>query len=72
MSAQRRRFRLVLQRPEGAWCAYCWRPATTVDHVEPRSRGGSSVALDNLVPCCGSCNFDKDDLPLVVFLALTA
>lgn len=29
-----------------------------IDHVVPLSRGGSN-ALDNLVPCCTSCNSSK-------------
>jgi 5-methylcytosine-specific restriction endonuclease McrA len=29
-----------------------------IDHVMPRSRGGSNK-LDNLVLCCGPCNVDK-------------
>lgn len=39
-------------------CAYCPRPATTVDHVRPVSKGGTN-ALDNLVPCCSWCNGSK-------------
>lgn len=39
-------------------CAYCPRPATTVDHVRAVSRGGTN-ALDNLVPCCSWCNGSK-------------
>ena len=30
----------------------------TVDHVVPRSKGGSHK-LENLVLCCGSCNSSK-------------
>lgn len=36
-------------------CAYCARPATTVDHVLPRSRGGPD-SWENLVACCVRCN----------------
>lgn len=40
-------------------CRYCLkRPATTVDHVIPSSRGGGSTRL-NLVGCCGRCNKKK-------------
>ncbi len=39
-------------------CGYCARPADTVDHVVPRSRGGGSV-WTNLVACCRRCNQAK-------------
>jgi 5-methylcytosine-specific restriction endonuclease McrA len=35
----------------------------TVDHVQPRARGGSDE-LDNLVPCCYACNVEKDYMTL--------
>lgn len=41
-------------------CAYCGGPADTVDHILPRSRGGSSSWL-NLVAACGDCNARKAD-----------
>lgn len=44
-------------------CAYCAAPggsAMTVDHVVPKSRGGSS-AWENLVACCSPCNSRKRD-----------
>lgn len=41
-------------------CAYCARPATTIDHVLPRSRGGAD-SWENLVACCGPCNNTKGD-----------
>lgn len=41
-------------------CQYCGREQTglTVDHVVPRSRGGSS-AWDNIVAACAPCNRKK-------------
>lgn len=51
--------RAVLTRDGGA-CAYCSRPATTVDHVRPRSRGGQH-RWENVVAACRSCNGTKDD-----------
>lgn len=39
-------------------CAYCGRPATTVDHAIPISRGGGS-RRGNLLPACASCNSRK-------------
>ena len=41
-------------------CAYCGRHGDTVDHVVPRSRGGSN-AWDNLVCACRPCNNRKAD-----------
>src|SRR5660398_243262 len=43
-------------------------PASTLDHVIPRSRGGSTT-WDNLVTSCAPCNTDKgDNLPSEVGL----
>lgn len=41
-------------------CAYCGKAATTIDHVMPRSRGGSD-SWENLVACCLRCNNVKGD-----------
>ena len=49
----------VLAR-DGHRCAYCGGPATTIDHVHPRSRGGRDSWL-NTVAACGPCNQRKDD-----------
>jgi len=43
-------------------CHYCKVPLNksemTVDHLTPKSRGGSN-AMSNLVPCCFMCNNTK-------------
>ncbi|WP_022873615.1 HNH endonuclease [Nesterenkonia alba] len=52
----------ILRRDRRA-CAYCGKPAATVDHVIPRSRGGDS-SWENLVACCGPCNVRKGDKTL--------
>lgn len=52
----------ILRRDQRT-CAYCRRPAGTVDHVIPRSRGGGS-SWENLVACCGPCNVRKGDQTL--------
>ena len=44
-------------------CAYCTRPASTVDHVVPRSRGGGNT-WENLVACCRDCNNRRGDRAL--------
>ncbi|SDQ65639.1 HNH endonuclease [Quadrisphaera sp. DSM 44207] len=49
----------VLRR-DGSRCAYCARSASTVDHVLPRSRGGTDT-WENLVACCLRCNGAKGD-----------
>lgn len=49
----------VLRR-DGHRCAYCGRPAATVDHVQPRSRGGRD-SWENLVAACVKCNNVKSD-----------
>lgn len=41
-------------------CAYCEHPASTIDHVLPRSRGGANT-WENLVACCLRCNNLKGD-----------
>ncbi|MEE1622255.1 HNH endonuclease [Zafaria sp. Z1313] len=52
----------VLRR-DGHACAYCGRHATTVDHVQPRSRGGADT-WENLVACCLACNSAKGNRTL--------
>ena len=50
----------VLQR-DGFECCYCdKRRATTVDHVQPRSRGGANSFM-NTVASCSRCNNVKAD-----------
>jgi hypothetical protein len=39
---------------------YCRAPATSIDHVLPRSRGGQHV-WENVVSCCRRCNHAKAD-----------
>jgi len=45
---------------DGGRCVYCNAPATSVDHVVPRSRGGEHV-WENVVSACGRCNHVKAD-----------
>lgn len=49
----------VLRR-DAHHCAYCGKNATTIDHVQPRSRGGRN-SWENLVACCLRCNNVKGD-----------
>ena len=52
-------------------CVYCgerFEPeALTVDHVQPRMRGGDRSG-GNLVTACGGCNVRKGSLRLAEFL----
>ena len=52
----------VLRR-DGYRCAYCARSADTIDHVQPKSRGGRDT-WQNLVACCLACNNKKGDRTL--------
>jgi 5-methylcytosine-specific restriction endonuclease McrA len=45
---------------DGGRCVYCDAPATSLDHVVPRSRGGAHV-WENVVSCCRRCNHIKGD-----------
>lgn len=45
---------------DGGRCAYCDDPATTIDHVLPRSRGGRDT-WRNTVAACRDCNGRKGD-----------
>jgi 5-methylcytosine-specific restriction endonuclease McrA len=49
----------VFARDRGR-CVYCNAAATSLDHVIPRSRGGSHT-WDNVVSACGRCNHVKAD-----------
>jgi 5-methylcytosine-specific restriction endonuclease McrA len=51
--------RLVLAR-DGHSCQYCGRHADTIDHIQPRSRGGKNV-WENCVAACRPCNAKKAD-----------
>jgi 5-methylcytosine-specific restriction endonuclease McrA len=41
-------------------CQYCNSPAENIDHVVPRSRGGTHT-WDNVVAACKPCNARKED-----------
>jgi 5-methylcytosine-specific restriction endonuclease McrA len=49
---------------DGGRCVYCAAPATSLDHVIPRSRGGEHI-WENVVSCCRRCNHAKADRALV-------
>jgi len=45
---------------DGGRCQYCGRPAENLDHVVPRSRGGTH-SWENIVASCRACNARKED-----------
>lgn len=49
-----------VMRRDNRRCGYCTAPATTIDHVVPRSRGGQNT-WRNTVAACTSCNQRKAD-----------
>lgn len=54
--------RAVLNRDKYK-CAYCGAKANTVDHVQPKSKGGKHE-WTNVVAACKSCNSKKADKTL--------
>ena len=49
---------------DGHRCQYCNRGAENIDHVVPRSRGGTHT-WENVVASCRACNARKEDRLLV-------
>ncbi len=49
----------VLAR-DGHKCAYCAKPANTVDHIIPKKHGGDN-SYENCVAACSRCNSKKAD-----------
>ena len=45
---------------DGQTCVYCGSSATSIDHVVPRSRGGTHT-WDNVVAACRRCNSKKEN-----------
>ena len=64
-SARKRFRRSILDEwPE---CAFCGRPhPTTLDHVNPRAKGGKTIR-NNLIGACGACNLEKSDQPWFIW-----
>lgn len=55
--------RSALVKRDGGLCQYCGKKGDTIDHVQPRSRGGSN-AWTNVVLACRRCNGKKDNKTL--------
>ena len=54
----KRRFRQSIYEAWDCKCGYCDEPATSLDHIVPRFKSGSSNR-NNLVPACRRCNANK-------------
>ena len=55
----KRKFKRSIKYGWGGLCAYCREHrATTLDHLKPKSKGGSSLR-SNLIPACRECNHAK-------------
>ena len=59
----------LIRERHGGKCVYCGRDGDVVDHVLPRSKGGTDV-MYNLVWCCTECNQQKYNRSVSEFLWL--
>lgn len=70
MKNKYRRYKDIIMAKTEHRCAYCGKKLhykdCTIDHVHPRSQGGSDD-LDNLVACCFFCNQAKGNKSLKEF-----
>jgi 5-methylcytosine-specific restriction endonuclease McrA len=72
---QEKRFALYMR--DDFACAYCGDAAAddgvklTLDHLKPRSKGGSNAA-ENLVTCCLSCNSARGNRTIKAFAKAVA
>jgi 5-methylcytosine-specific restriction endonuclease McrA len=61
--------RIALLRKRNFKCCYCSKKLTlktmTVEHIEPRSFGGSDDE-DNLDIACAQCNEERGNKPLII------
>lgn len=54
----KKRFRQSIYEAWENKCGYCGDNATSLDHIIPRFKSGSSNR-NNLIPCCRRCNANK-------------
>ena len=54
----KKRFREDIYKAWDYQCGYCGEPATSLDHIIPKFKSGSSNRT-NLLPCCRRCNTNK-------------
>ena len=55
----------IFSRSKGK-CSYCDEKASEIDHIVPRSKGGTD-SIDNLTATCRACNEKKSNLSLKEF-----
>jgi 5-methylcytosine-specific restriction endonuclease McrA len=48
-------------------CAYCLKPADTMEHIVPISTGGAHIH-ENVVPACKRCNYSKHNTSLLLWI----
>jgi 5-methylcytosine-specific restriction endonuclease McrA len=79
-----RKYLTTVQEKEGSVsCSYCNKPnliielegmrvnntqKATIDHIVPISKGGAVFDINNITPCCGTCNSKKSNKSLEEFL----
>jgi len=68
--------RLAIYLRDGLACVYCGATVEdgvmlTLDHLQPRSKGGRNDAA-NLVTCCKKCNSSRQDRPVRRFVRACA
>ena len=59
----KRRYRESIYEAWNHCCGYCNEPATSLDHIIPKFKSGSSHR-NNLIPACRSCNKNKASLKM--------
>ena len=59
----KRRYRESIYEAWNHCCGYCNEPATSLDHIVPKFKSGSSHR-NNLIPACRSCNKNKASLKM--------
>lgn len=59
----KKRFREEIYKSWDHCCGYCGEPATSLDHIVPRFKSGSSNR-NNLLPSCQRCNSNKGSLDM--------
>lgn len=69
-----RRVKPAIYAREDGRCFWCETPLryeySTLDHIVPRSRGGSNEQT-NMVLSCRPCNNERDVMPAETFLVLS-
>ena len=64
----KRRYRESIYEAWNCECGYCGNKATSLDHIIPRFRSGSSNR-NNLLPACQKCNSNKGSAKMEAWYA---